>query len=108
MDMQSGLATIIEKSKADYLAWWGDWVSDTYVQEMIKEYNDAIRIEEGNKYFKIVQRNSVHSFVVKKDGPKFRAGDILKPASWRAPAMNFARGNVLEGKIDCISWTGAL
>lgn len=108
MDMQSGLTAIIEKSKADYLAWWGDRVSDTYVQEMIKEYNDAIRIEEGNKYFKIVQRNSVHSFVVKKDGGKFRAGDILKPASWRAPAMNFARGNVLEGKIDCISWTGAL
>ena len=108
MDMQSGLAAIIEKSKADYLAWWGDRVSDTYVQEMIKEYNDAIRIEEGNKYYKIIKQNSVHSFVVKKDGPKFRAGDILKPASWRAPAMNFARGNVLEGKIDCISWTGAL
>ena len=108
MDMQSGLTAIIEKSKADYLAWWGDRVSDTYVQEMIKEYNDAIRIEEGNKYFKIVQRNSVHSFVVKKDGGKFRAGDILKPASWRAPAMYFARGNVLEGKLDCIRWTGAL
>ena len=108
MDMQSGLAAIIEKSKADYLAWNGNRTSDPIVAKMIEEYNGSIRIEEGNKYFKVVQRNSVHSFVVKNDGPKFRAGDILKAASWKAPAMNFARGNVLENKLDCIRWTGAL
>ena len=108
MDMQSGLDALIEKSKADYLAWWGNRASEPHVQQMITDFDASIRIEEGNKYFKIIKQNSVHSFVVKKDGPKFRAGDILKPASWRAPAMNFARGNVLEGKLDCIRWTGAL
>jgi len=34
-------------------------------------------------------------------------GDILKPASWRAPAKNSARGNVLEGGY-AIQWTGPL
>ena len=108
MDMQSGLAAIVEKSKADYVAWWGKRASEPHIQQMIADFNASIRIEEGSKYFKIIKQNSVHSFVVKKDGKKFRAGDILKPASWKAPAMNFARGNVLEGKLDCIRWTGAL
>jgi hypothetical protein len=108
MDMQSGLAAIIEKSKADYVAWWGNRASEPHIQQMIADFNASIRIEEGNKYFKIIERNSVHSFVVKKDSGKFRAGDILKPASWKAPATNFARGNVLDGTLDRIRWTGAL
>jgi hypothetical protein len=35
---------------------------------------------------------------------KFKLGDILKSASWKAPARNFERGNVLTGDfvgIDC-------
>jgi len=41
------------------------------------------------------------------DYGKFKMGDILKPASWRAPAKNSARGNVLEGGY-AIQWTGPL
>jgi hypothetical protein len=110
MDMQSGLTALIEKAKADYLSWMtiADTGPDHIQSKFIDEYNSQIRIEEGSKYFKVIQRNSVHSFVVKKDGGKFRAGDILKPASWRAPATNFARGNVLDGTLDRIRWTGAL
>jgi hypothetical protein len=108
MDMQSGLTALVEKAKADYISWNGNRTSNPIVAKMIEEYNVSIRIEEGSKYFKVIERNSVHCFVVKKDGGKFRAGDILKPASWRAPATNFARGNVLDGTLDRIRWTGAL
>ena len=31
----------------------------------------------------------------------------VKPASWRAPALNRARGNVLEGNYP-MKWTGPL
>lgn len=57
-------------------------------------------VEEGRKYYKIVREGcshnkSVHSFVVKEAG-KFPVGAILKAESWKKPATNFARGNVIE------------
>jgi hypothetical protein len=42
------------------------------------------------------------------DDGKFKRGDILKAASWKAPAKNFSRGNVLTGTLNRITWTGAL
>jgi len=74
--------------------------------EMQKEFADGIEIREGKKYYKVIGLRSVHSFIVKQDDAKFRKGDILKAASWAAPATNFARGNILEDFE--IRWTGAL
>jgi hypothetical protein len=57
----------------------------------------SIRIDEGSKYCKVVRYEpgkdngtSVHSFIRKVDGA------ILKAASWKAPALNYARGFVTE------------
>ena len=67
---------------------------------------------EGKKYIKITKtlgpnQRSVWGFIVKEDGPKFRKGDILKAASWQAPALNSPRGNILDGGYT-IKWTGPL
>lgn len=61
-------------------------------------------IKEGKKYFKIIKNNrvgtsrSVHSFVNKENG------DILKAASWNAPAKH-KRGNIFtnngEDSLSC-------
>ena len=81
----------------------------------------------GQKFMRIIMNNwgsrSSHSFIVLKDcevtksAPlyskkpkevlKLRAGDILKCASWKAPALNFVRGNILDGNYGHSSWTGA-
>lgn len=57
--------------------------------------------QKGKRYIKIVAttdggkgQKSVWAFVDAKEGPTF--GDILKPASWNAPAKH-ARGNVFDG-----------
>ena len=54
----------------------------------------GVEFEEGSKYVKVVSLSwssrSVHSFVEKA------TGDIWRAASWKAPARNFARGNVFS------------
>lgn len=75
-----------------------------------KDGEYEIEFEEGNKFVRIVHvgrgHRSAHSFIVKADGGKFKAGDILKTASWASPAKNFRRGNVLAGDMKRAYWAG--
>ena len=76
--------------------------------EMAAEFVAGVRADIGKKYVKIVREGSVHSFVMMEDDSKFRRGDILRAASWAAPARNSARGNVLAGDLSRVSWTGVI
>ena len=78
-----------------------------YSKEQVDKWDSLIRVEQGQKFIKVVRENGVFAFIVKEDNGRFKKGDILKPASWRAPAKNSARGNVLEGGYN-IQWTGPL
>lgn len=67
--------------------------------------------EPGRKYIRIAMSycNStptVHSFIVADDSPgsKFKKGDILLAATYKAPAVNHARGNIFSNYH--INWTG--
>ena len=75
---------------------------------MTKEFLAGLRTKEGQKYIKVITGNSVHSFIVNtEEDAKFKRGDILMAAGWKAPARNFSRGNILEGKFGKTTWTGA-
>lgn len=68
----------------------------------------ATGFEAGTKYVKIFHfynngsgqgQRSCHSFIDYD-------GNIWKAASWKAPAKNFPRGNVLTKDYGNIRWTG--
>ena len=75
-------------------------------QKMVEEFNEGLEFKRGQKYIKIISNRSVWGFIVKgDDDKKFRKGDILKAAGWKAPARNAARGNIIVGGYS-ICWTG--
>jgi hypothetical protein len=99
-----------EHIKASYAGFWTRARTSQVCEvreKMIYEFNQALRTEKGSKFIKVIQGNSVHSFICIKEHGAFKVGDILKAASWHAPAKNFKRGNILEGSLERITWTGA-
>ena len=99
----------VDVMKRAMIADYGDWTdkSSEIALRMWDEYADGFTVEHNKKYVRISANNSVLGFIVAVDNDKkFKKGDILKPASWKAPARNFARGNVFDGGYE-IRWTGA-
>lgn len=105
------LADYAEHIKSDYIKWWGAKADQAHVQEMIANFK--VTFEPGSSYIKVVKSDadgthaSVHSFIVNK-AKTFPLGAILKSASWKAPATNFSRGNLLDRNTwGRVTWTGA-
>jgi len=89
---------------------------DAYIKHLADDYgtndysNKKFYVAVGRKYVHVIMEDnqrSSHSWVMLVDDRKFKQGDILKSASWNAPARNFARGNVLCGGFKHIRWCGA-
>ena len=112
--LDEGVQNLIEGSKLDYAKWTekGRAEGSSYYDETLENFEKNCSVKPGQNYIKVIRDNSVHAFVIKKLTAKteamgFKIGDILKPAGWQAPALNKARGNVLEGNF-LINWTGPL
>ena len=65
---------------------------------------EEMRVELGRKYAKVWKGNSIHTFV------NLTNGDILKAASYKAPAPNGVRGNIFDEDcgMHCVGPYGAL
>ena len=105
--LNEGIINMTNAMTEDYGRNFGSSDNKEVKEKMWKEYASAFSIKTGQKFIKVVNGGGVKAFIVKEDNGKFKKGDILKPASWRAPAKNSARGNVLEAGY-AIQWTGPL
>ncbi len=110
--MEKQIQELMDFIKADY-AGWGMWTDDSIKQKMIDSFNSGLGFKVGKKYIKIMKANggtpmsSVWGFIVNvDDDPKFKKGDILYPAGWGTPTRNRARGNIIEGNLKGVTWTG--
>ena len=109
-DMDSALQDYADFLKAEYVSRGASWAKSGFDRQLVVEF------DKGSKFIKVIigystdgvrdPSRSSHSFIVLKSD-KFQYGDILKSASWKAPAKNFARGNVLKKDYGTISWCGA-
>lgn len=105
--MQEQIQQYLEAIKADYRRMLADGNPDVR-QMMVKQFIEGVGVTAGSKYVKVLIRGSVHSFIVAKPMSKFKVGDILMAKSFKAPATNFARGNILDPNFDfsTVRWMG--
>ncbi len=63
-----------------------------------------VTVEFGRKYAKVIVGDSVHTFV------NITTGEILKAASYKAPAKNGVRGSIFaeDFGMSCVGPYGAL
>ena len=103
LSFDDAMTNLLENIQADY----DNWRDGTKYGSM-KKMN--LSLNEGRKFIKVVNDNSVWGFVSKVDGTHkgepIKVGDIMKAAGWRAPAKH-SRGSIFDKEVHkSFSWTG--
>ena len=102
-DFDSALNTLIENIHKDYQGWSNNVEYSSGVEKV------DITLNVGRKFVKIIRDISVWGFVAKADGIHkgipMKIGDVLKAATWNAPAKH-TRGNIFDNDQNYFSWTG--
>ena len=108
-NLNDGIVNMMTGAKDDYIrmSTSGGKELTGYSKEQVDNWDNKTKVSEGKKYIKIVQDTGVFAFIMKEDSGHLKKGDILKAAGYNKPALNSARGNVLEGGY-AIQWTGPL
>ena len=108
-NLKDGITNMMLGAKNDYIrmSTSGGKELTGYSKEQVDNWDNKTKVSEGKNYIKIVQDTGVFAFVMKEDSGHLKKGDILKAAGYNKPALNSARGNVLNGNYH-IQWTGPL
>ena len=109
-NLKDGITNMMLGAKDDYIRMstsGGKKELVGYSKEQVDNWDSKTKVTFGKKYIKVVQDRGVFAFVMKEDSGRFKKGDILKAAGYNKPALNSARGNVLNGNYY-IQWTGPL
>ena len=75
----------------EFISWLAGMtkIYDDYMTAHYPNQKEPITCREGSRYIKVMRGNSVHAFIDRRNG------DVLKPATWSAPAEH-ARGNIFD------------
>ncbi len=75
-------------------------ISTYYAKNLTNLTPKHLTLEVGNKFLKLWMDSTCWGFISRIDGDfkgaPIKKGDLLKPASWKAPAKH-ARGNIIDG-----------
>ena len=108
--LMKGIVNMMNGAKENYDFWTAPrdgQPKSSYCLEQLADWDSKTKIKRGRKYIKVIQDHSAFAFIMVADDGKFKKCDILKAASYHRPALNEARGNVLDGNYY-IAWTGPL
>ena len=71
-----------------------------YKQQLSNLTPELLKVDVGSKYIRLWKGTSCWGFISRVDGElkgaPIKKGDLLKPATWKAPAKH-ARGNIVDG-----------
>ena len=107
--LDDGIKNMMAGAKDYYKRWSSNAHGEQsqWAKDSVAEWDSKTKVSQGKKYIKVVQDTGVFAFVMKEDSGHLKKGDILKAAGYNKPALNSARGNVLNGNYY-IQWTGPL
>jgi len=100
LSFDEAMDNLLVKIQESYSGWGGSRID--------KKLDLSLKV--GRKFIKVVEGTRVWGFVAKVDGthkglPMLK-GDILKAATWRAPAKH-SRGSIFDSEMHkSFSWTG--
>ena len=101
LDFDDAMTNLLNKIQENY----DKWGSRSGIDKKMD-----LSLKKGRKFIKVVHDNSVWGFVALVDGEHkgapMKRGDILKAATWRAPAKH-SRGSIFDAEMHkSFSWTG--
>ena len=71
-----------------------------YAKHLTGLQPEYIQVDVGRKFIRLWKGTSCWGFISRVDdtlkGAPIKKGDLLKPATWKAPAKH-ARGNIIDG-----------
>ena len=80
------------------------------VEKFATNYKNAWTLEVGKNWIRVIHEGEVYAFVCIDKNPKktwLQVGDILRPASYAQPSLNFNRGNVIHGRRTWLKYITA-
>ena len=101
LEFNEAMEVLLVKIQENY----DKWGSRSGIDKQLELY-----LKPGRKFIKVVEGTRVWGFIAKIDGTHkglpMKKGDILKAATWRAPAKH-SRGSIFDAEMHkSFSWTG--